>query len=44
MKLESHANDQLTAFERVGMEKYLHNKHLLERDHMGKRVHTTQDR
>ena len=42
--LDEEPNNKLTAFERVGMENYLHSKHILEREHIDIKVGTTAER
>ena len=44
MLLQKEADNRLTAFERIGMENYLHEAHIREREHIDTKVKGTQER
>ena len=44
MVLDPEQNNRLTAFERVGMDNYLHYKQIQEREHIDVKVGTTAER
>ena len=44
MMLHTEADNRLTAFERIGMENYLHEAHIREREHIDTKVKGTQER